>query len=82
MEDNKKIIDQIREILFKHFGALPRVYNASDEIFNLIYDLPEDKVIVVDSKLRKREVEGGVMYNFQTDGTWDIEWHWTPKIHE
>ncbi len=74
---DKTMVETIMDILRKYVESEEAVKNSAKEIYDTIYDLPEDKVIIASDKLRKRKVEGGYMYNFQTDGEWDVEWHFT-----
>lgn len=64
------LFKEIEKILNKYVESNEASRNAAKEVFNFLYDIPENKVIVVNENFRKKTDKNKIYYSFWEDDRW------------
>lgn len=73
--------EEILKVVMKFTHDISLANSIATAVYNLIYDPPEENVLVVKESFKKRKVEGGYEYKFFTDGRWETIWNFVPKYN-
>jgi len=68
---DRTIKEEIRDVVKRFCENDESVKNITNGVYDLMYDMPEDKVIVVKNNFKRMNTPFGIFYRFYNeDGTW------------
>lgn len=74
-----EIKKELMSVIMTHTADISLGNKLANDIYDFLYEMPEENVTIVKERFKKRRVDGGWEYKFYTDGKWEDKWNYVPK---